>query len=169
MTGISIQIIVGETGPSHEPRSLSNNLGIIAIRVTINTVEHFSITEFSLFLNLAHSKVWKLTRSLHQRCFREGHSDKKCQTCRVSRSRVFIRGQSPEISLRLSVLISLYRFVNFRASHAKVTRPTYFALVIDTIAINIHIGNPNKGSALSSLLIVTRLRYPESSEVNVPR
>lgn len=49
MAGISIQIIVGEAGPGHEPRSLSNDLGIIAIRVTIDTVEHFSIAKVPLF------------------------------------------------------------------------------------------------------------------------
>ena len=70
--------------------------------------------------------------------------------------RDLIRGQSTKVGLRLSVLISLHSSVSIHLTHLKIAGPTYFTLVINTIAINIHIGNPNKGSTLFTLLIVTR-------------
>lgn len=43
MASVSIQVIVREASPSHEPRSFSDNLGIVAIGIAVDSVEHFSV------------------------------------------------------------------------------------------------------------------------------
>lgn len=43
MAGVSIQVIVGEASPSHEPRSFPDNLGVVAIGIAVDSVEHFSV------------------------------------------------------------------------------------------------------------------------------
>jgi hypothetical protein len=48
VTAISIQIIIWEAGPSHQPRSFSNYLWGISVGVAVNTVEHFPIAIFWL-------------------------------------------------------------------------------------------------------------------------
>lgn len=69
-------------------------------------------------------------------------------------------------ALRLGFPIQIRQF---HLTHSKVTGSTYFTLVINTIAIDVHIGNPDKGSTLFLLLIVVRLKISENFEVNVPR
>jgi hypothetical protein len=43
VAAVSIQVVVGEAGASHQPRSFSNDLGGIAVGVAVDTVEHLSI------------------------------------------------------------------------------------------------------------------------------
>ena len=51
MASVSIQVIVWEASPSHEPRSFSDNLGIIAIGIAVDSVEHFSVAGTLLVSN----------------------------------------------------------------------------------------------------------------------
>lgn len=44
MAAVSVQVIVGEARAGHQPRGLADNLGAIAIGVSVDAVEHLAIT-----------------------------------------------------------------------------------------------------------------------------
>lgn len=43
VAAVSVQVVIGEAGASHEPRSFANDLGAIAVGVTVDTIEHLAI------------------------------------------------------------------------------------------------------------------------------
>lgn len=46
MAVVSVQVIIGEASPGHQPRGLADNLGGSAIGVPVNSVEHLAVTSF---------------------------------------------------------------------------------------------------------------------------
>ena len=44
VSAIAIQVVIGEAGSGHEPRSFSDDFRSVTVRVSVNAVEHFSIT-----------------------------------------------------------------------------------------------------------------------------
>ena len=43
MTVITVEVIIREAGPSHQPRSLSNHFRVIAVGVAVNTIKHLAV------------------------------------------------------------------------------------------------------------------------------
>lgn len=43
VAAVSVQVIVGEAGASHQPRCLSDDLGSVAVGIAVDAVEHLAI------------------------------------------------------------------------------------------------------------------------------
>lgn len=74
MAAIAIQVIVGEASSGHQPRSLSNDLWVITVGVTVDPVKHFAVTTRVLVCYPTRIQTGPFnTKSLRRRCSLEAH------------------------------------------------------------------------------------------------
>lgn len=43
VAAVSVQVVVGEAGASHQPRSLADDLGSVAVGIAVDAVEHLAV------------------------------------------------------------------------------------------------------------------------------